>query len=157
MLSRVARKLSERTSVLHKLMTTDAPRAVILIRIVVGVVFVSEGIQKFLFPGELGVGRFEKIGIPSPELFAPLVATTEISGGLLLLLGFMTRPAASLLVCVMSVAIVSTKVPILLRDGFWKMAHESRTDWSVLMSLIFLIVVGAGSLSIDAKLTRSRS
>jgi putative oxidoreductase len=41
-----------------------AAKAVFLIRILVGWVFLSEGVQKFLFPDALGVGRFVKIGIP---------------------------------------------------------------------------------------------
>jgi uncharacterized membrane protein YphA (DoxX/SURF4 family) len=48
-------------------------RAVILIRLLVGLVFLSEGIQKFLFPAALGAGRFERIGTPFPPLTAPIV------------------------------------------------------------------------------------
>jgi putative oxidoreductase len=139
---------------LRSLYTTHAPRAVILIRILVGVVFLSEGIQKFLFPAELGIGRFAKIGIPYPDLLAPLVGGCEILGGILLLLGLLTRPTCGVLLGIMLVAIASTKPPILLRDGFWKMAHDARTDWSMLMSLLFLLVVGAGPWSMDAKLDR---
>src|SRR5690242_7766741 len=51
----------------RKLLATNAPAAVILVRLIVGGVFLSEGIQKFLFPEALGVGRFAKIGIPAPE------------------------------------------------------------------------------------------
>jgi hypothetical protein len=43
-------------------MTSDAPTAVILVRLIVSVVFLSEGIQRFLFPQALGVGRFAKSG-----------------------------------------------------------------------------------------------
>ena len=42
-----------------------AAKAVLLILILVGWVFLSEGIQKFLFPDSLGVGRFIKMGIPA--------------------------------------------------------------------------------------------
>lgn len=66
---------------------TTAPAAVVLIRLLVGAVFVSEGVQKFVFSGELGVGRFEKIGIPAPDFFAPFVGVVETLGGALLLLG----------------------------------------------------------------------
>jgi putative oxidoreductase len=134
--------------------TTHAPRAVVLIRILAGSVFLFEGIQKFLFPAEVGVGRLEKIGIPQPDLLAPFVGGCEILGGMLLLLGLLTRPAYGLLLCIMFVAIASTKIPVFVRDGFWKMAHEARTDWSMIVSLIFLIIVGAGPRSLDAKLVR---
>ena len=48
------------------LLSSHAPAATLLIRILVGAVFLSEGVQKFLFPTELGVGRFVRIGIPAP-------------------------------------------------------------------------------------------
>ena len=102
---------------LRRLLASDAPAAVWLIRLLVGAVFVSEGIQKFLFPAELGVGRFTKIGLPSPEVLAPFVGVVEIVGGFLLLLGLCTRLAAVALIIDMIVAITTTKIPILLKDG----------------------------------------
>jgi uncharacterized membrane protein YphA (DoxX/SURF4 family) len=143
-------------NLLRRLLATDAPTATVLIRLLVGAVFVSEGIQKFLFPTENGVGRFVKIGLPAPDLLAPFVGVVEIVCGALLLLGLLTRLAAVPLVIDMIVAISTTKVPILLKDGFWKMAHESRTDWSMLMGSLFLLIVGAGAWSLDAALA-SRS
>ena len=144
---------------------TRAPRAVLLIRLIVGAVFLSEGIQKFLFPDELGVGRFVKIGIPAPEALAPFVGAVEIVGGVLVLAGLATRLAACALVINMIVAILSTKIPILLghdlgpfnvpdlgRYGFWSMAHEARTDWSMLLGSLFLLLVGAGPWSLDARI-----
>jgi putative oxidoreductase len=123
----------------------------------VGSVFVSEGIQKFLFAESLGTGRFAKIGIPSPEFFGPFVGAFEIACGSLLLLGFGTRLAAVPLVVVMCVAIATTKLPMLTKDGFWKMAHEARTDWSMLLGLLFLLIVGGGRWSIDALLSKVNS
>jgi len=130
--------------------STSAPAAVLIIRLMVGVVFMSEGTQRFLFPAEVGAGRFEKIGFRAPEIVAPLVACFEIACGLLLVLGLLTRLAAIPLIIIMLTAIAATKVPLLLDQGFWKMAHESRTDWAMLLCLIFLLIVGAGSASIDA-------
>ena len=135
------------------ILTTSAPASAIIIRILVGAVFVSEGIQKFLFPDDVGVGRFTRIGIPSPEIMAPFVGIVEIVCGSLLLLGLLTRPAALILIVNMLVAIATTKIPILLERGFWAMAHESRTDWSMLLGSLFLLIVGAGPLSLDARLT----
>ena len=68
------------TVALRRLLASKAPAAVWIIRLLVGAVFVSEGIQKFLFPAELGVGRFTKIGLPSPEVLAPFVGVVEIVG-----------------------------------------------------------------------------
>jgi len=128
---------------------TGAPAATLLIRLMVSGVFVSEGIQKFLFPSALGVGRFAQIGIPAPEIMAPFVGIVEIGCGFLILLGLWTRVAAVPLIVDMGVAIATTKVPILLKSGFWSMAHEARTDYSVLLGAIFLLCVGAGSWSLD--------
>lgn len=150
-----------------QLLSTNASAATILIRLLVGWVFLSEGIQKFLFPAALGAGRFMKIGIPWPEVMAPFVGTVEIVGGSLLLFGLLTRPAAFVLLVNIFVAILSTKIPILLGHGywlfrppdlksygFWSMAHEARTDLSMLLGLLFLLIVGAGSWSTDMKLIR---
>src|SRR5262249_27049626 len=141
----------------RRLLATNAPAAVVLVRLMVGGVFLSEGVQKFLFPDALGVGRFTKIGIPAPEVMAPFVGVCEIVCGVLFLLGLLTRLAAVTLILDMLVAISTTKVPILLNDGFWKMAHEARTDWAMLLGSTFLLLVGAGDWSLDANLTRDLS
>lgn len=124
-------------------------RAVILIRILVGWVFVSEGIQKFLFPDALGVGRFAKIGIPIPQMSAPFVGFVEIICGTLVILGLLTRLAAVPLLAVILTAIATTKVPMLLHQGVWPMLHEARVDFSMLLGLLFLLIVGSGALSVD--------
>ncbi len=156
---------------MSRLLRTSAPGAVILIRFLVGGVFLVEGIQKFLFPGELGAGRFAKIGIPWPGISAPFVGAAETVCGALLIVGLLTRAAAAVLLIDISVAIVSTKVPILLgqgfgpfslpklpRYGFWSMAHEARVDFSMWLGSLFLILTGGGGASLDATLgRRSRS
>jgi putative oxidoreductase len=136
------------------LLGTNAPPAVILVRLIVGGVFLSEGIQKFLLPEAQGVGRFTKIGIPAPEVVAPFVGVCEIVCGVFFLLGLLTRFAAITMIIDMLVAISTTKVPMLLKDGFWSMAHEARTDWAMLLGSIFLLIVGAGVWSVDAMLAR---
>jgi uncharacterized membrane protein YphA (DoxX/SURF4 family) len=123
-----------------------------LIRILVGAVFLSEGIQKFLFPKDLGVGRFVKIGIPAPQVMAPFVGVVEIVCGALIILGLLTRFAAIALIIDMLVAISTTKIPILLNSGFWVMAHEARTDYAMLLAAVFLLIVGAGRASVDARI-----
>ncbi len=140
---------------LERVLRSDAPASVAIVRVLVGAVFLSEGIQKFLFPGELGVGRFTKIGIPSPVLLAPFVGVVEIVAGVLVLVGLATRVAASALIVDMLVAIATTKLPILAKKGFFAMAHEARTDWSMLLGSLFLWVEGAGPLSVDGRLVRS--
>ena len=132
-----------------RILTTNAATAVIIIRLMVGAVFVSEGIQKFLYSDQVGAGRFTKIGIPSPEVTAPLVACFEVGCGTLVLLGAFTRIAAVPLIVIMLTAIATTKIPILREQGFWKMAHEARTDWSMLLGAVFLLIVGGGQWSLD--------
>jgi uncharacterized membrane protein YphA (DoxX/SURF4 family) len=155
---------------MRELFITDAPAATILVRIMTGSVFLSEGIQKFLYPEDLAAGRFTKIGIPSPEVMGPFVGSCEIVCGALLIVGFLTRVAAFVLLIDISVAIVSTKIPVLVghglwgfslpklaRYGFWSMMHEARTDFSMWLGLLFLLIVGAGRWSFDIALMRGRS
>ena len=134
---------------LQKLITTDNSRTTIIIRIMVGIVFLSEGLQKFILPDIRGAGRFEKIGLPSPEFLGPFVGVFEIVCGALILLGLLTRFASVPTLIIMLVAIATTKVEILNNDGFWEMMHASRTDWSMLLGSLFLIIKGGGKYSID--------
>jgi len=134
---------------------SNAPRATILVRILVGWVFLSEGIQKFLFPAALGAGRFAKIGIPYPQFFAPFVGVIEIVCGGLLILGFLTRLAAIPLLIDITVAILTTKIPLLEKSGFWATMHEARTDFCMWLGSLFLLIVGAGPWSFDAGILRN--
>jgi len=156
---------------MSKLLCTTAPPATLLVRFSVGAVFLSEGMQKFLFADAQGAGRFAKIGIPAPDIMGPFVGCVEIVCGALLLIGLLTQLAAIPLMIDISVAIISTKVPILLGHGFrrfnlpklanygfWSMAHEARTDFCMLLGSLFLLVVGAGKKwSLDARLTREHA
>lgn len=139
-----------------EILRTDNAPTTILIRFMVGAVFLSEGIQKFLFPDIRGVGRFEKIGLPAPEFFGYFVGTNEITCGLLVLLGLFTRLAAIPLIIIMLVAIATTKAAVLQEEGFWEMLHGSRTDWSMLLGSIFLLIKGGGRWSADSALTVKR-
>lgn len=144
-----------------------APPATILIRLMVGGIFFAEGLQKFLYAEEVGAGRFAKIGLPAPEILAVLVGSIEMACGFLVLLGLFTRVAVVPLFGVIAVAFVTTKVPIFLgREflgfslkqlpyyGFFGMFHEARTDLSMICGLLFLSLVGAGSISFDAQRER---
>lgn len=128
--------------------TADNYRSLIP-RIIVGLVFISEGIQKFLFPELVGAGRFEKIGFSNPEFLALFVASLEIICGFMVLTGFVIRLASIPLLTIMITAIITTKIPILLNRGFWSMAHESRTDFAMLLLLVYMIIYGSGKWSFD--------
>jgi putative oxidoreductase len=136
------------------ILRSTAPSATALIRVMVGWVFLSEGIQKFLFPAALGVGRFAKIGIPAPQFFGPFVGVVEIVCGAFLIVGLVTRLASIPLLIDILVAIATTKIPMLAKSEFWAMMHEARTDFCMLLGLIFLLIVGSGTLSFDDRLSR---
>ncbi len=142
---------------LKKLNRTTASGSVLLIRLMVGLVFFSEGIQKVLFPDARGVGRFTKIGLPEPEFMAYCVASFEIVCGLFIVLGLLTRLAVLPTITIMLVAIATTKLPMLAEDGFWEMAHAARTDFSMLLGSLFLLIVGAGKLSLDGTISARQS
>jgi len=141
--------------------------ATAIMRVMVGGVFLSEGILKFVYTNQ-GVGRFTKLGFPLPELTASFIGGLEIVGGCLLIAGLLTRVAAIPFVVEMVVAILATKVSLFLgtsplppppsppRVGLWAVLHESRSDWAQLLTSLYLIIVGPGQLSLDAYLRRRR-
>lgn len=148
---------------------SDAPAAALLIRLAVGGIFLSEGVQKFIYSASRGAGRFEKIGLPAAEILGPMVGGFEILCGALVLVGLFTRLASIPLLAIMCVALITTKVPILLGHsywglslrelsgyGFWSMAHEARTDFAMLTGSLFLLFSGAGPLSLDRLLSCPR-
>ncbi len=146
---------------------TDHSKTTIIIRLMVGSVFLSEGIQKFLYPIARGVWRFIKMGFPDPIFFANFVGVFEIICGLLLVFGLLTRAAALAMLISMTVSIIVTKIPILFGEsfgpfslqelktyGFWSMAHEMWTDLAMWLGCLFLIFKGGGMSSMDLKLNK---
>lgn len=136
----------------------------ILIRIVVGLIFLTEGILKFVYPGELGVGRFVHIGIPFPHVLAPFVGAVEIASGTALVLNLYAGDAALLLLIVILTAIVTTKVPILLGHplgrfaapklehyGLLSFLHESRTDLAMLFGIVAILLDSGMKISLRGK------
>jgi putative oxidoreductase len=151
-----------------KLLAPTGGNANVLIRLVVGGVFLNEGILKLLYPAAQAAGRFAKIGIPHPGFFGPFVATVETVGGAMVILGLLTRPAALALFLDITVAIFTTKIPVLLGHGFLgfalmklphygflSMVHEARTDFAMWFGLLFLLVAGPGRWSADGLVARS--
>ncbi|WP_243699203.1 DoxX family protein [Flavobacterium hiemivividum] len=141
----------------QKIIKTDLSKTTLLIRLMVGAVFLSEGIQKFLFADTLGAGRFAKIGLPNPEFLGNFVGSFEILCGILILIGLLTRVASIPLIIIMLVAIATTKSEVLAEKGFWEMMHGSRTDWAMLLGSIFLLMKGGGRWSIDRLLYKSKN
>ena len=155
-------------SLWKKIAAPTGANANVLIRFVVGGVFLNEGILKFLYPAAQAAGRFAKIGIPYPDFFGPFVGTVETVCGFMVILGLLTRPAAIALFIDISVAIFTTKIPVLLghgflgfslmnlpQYGFLSMVHEARTDFAMWLGLLFLLIAGPGRCSADALIART--
>ncbi len=136
--------------------TAEGPSALVLPRVVAGAIFVSEGLQKFLFPEALGAGRFVKLGIPWPEVLGPFVGGLELVAGALLVAGLFTRAVCVPLFVTMTVALVSSKVLPFAEVGFWKTAHGARTDLLMLATLGLLLWLGGGPRSVDGWLAARR-
>lgn len=130
----------------------QGPASVLFIRFAVGLVFLTQGILKYIDPN-MGVARFTRIGFPHPYFTAHFVGTFEVFCGSLVLLGLWTRAASLPLLIVIATAVATTKIPELFRanQGLWYMISDARTDFAMLCSLLFLISVGGGAWSLDAK------
>ena len=141
----------------HFLASTWHIRSLIFVRLAVGLIFLTQGILKYIDP-HMGVLRFAKIGFPYPDFTAHFVGTFEIACGLLVLVGLFTKLASIPLLIVILTAIATTKIPELFRpdQGFWFMVSDARTDFAMTMSLLFLIGVGAGAWSFDAWLQEEK-
>ena len=129
-------------------------RAIPFIRFAVGLIFFTQGLLKYIDPN-MGVNRFTHIGFPHPAFMAHFVGAFEMVCGALVLLGFLTRFAAVPLLVVICTAIATTKIPELWRanQGFWFMVSDARTDFSMLLSLLFLLIAGAGAWAIDERVS----
>ena len=132
--------------------TTD--NRTILIRIVVGLIFLTEGIQKYLFPELLGTGRFLKIGFNDPAFWAYFTGAFEILCGCLIVAGLLIRLASIPPFIIMIVAFITTKWPILMDKGFWPFAHEYRTDFAMTLLLTYLFIYGSGKWSARSKISK---
>jgi len=135
---------------------TEYYNRAILVRLAVGLIFLTEGIQKYLFPELLGTGRFLTIGFSNPAFWAYFTGTFEIICGTLVIIGFITRLASVPLIIIMITAFISTKIPILLHKGLWPWAHEYRTDFAMTLLLIYLLIYGPGRWSLDSKIFGAR-
>jgi uncharacterized membrane protein YphA (DoxX/SURF4 family) len=146
---------------------TSGPRSTLVVRIMAGGVFLSEGLLKFVYANQ-GIGRFTKLGMPLPGVLAPAIAMLEIVGGLLLMSGAGTRLISVPFIVEMVVAILSTKIGLFFGtsplpkppappfSGWWAVLHETRSDYAQLLCCLFLLCSGPGPWSVDALLRRWR-
>jgi putative oxidoreductase len=143
------------------------PSAILIIRLMAGGVFFWEGILKFVYTNQ-GVGRFTKLGFPFPETTAHLVAIGEIVGGLLLMVGLLTRITAFYFIIQMLVAVLSTKIDLYFgtsplplppappKMGLWAVFHEIRSDYAQILTCLFLVLEGPGRRSLDFIISTSK-
>ena len=143
--------MKSRNRFISFLFKNDTDNRTLLIRLVVGLIFLTEGIQKYLFPELLGTGRFLKIGFSDPAFWAYFTGAFEIVCGALIISGILVRLVSIPPLIIMFVAFITTKWPILMDKGFWSFAHEYRTDFAMTLLLIYLIVYGAGKWTNSTK------
>lgn len=138
----------------NRILLTDSSKSTILIRLMVGSIFFSEGLQKFLFSAERGTGFFLSLGFENADTIASLVGGFEVICGTLILLGLYTRFAAVMLFTIMFMALSTTKIPMLSHTGFWEVAHAARTEFAMLLASLFLLCNGGGKWSTDRFMLR---
>ena len=137
-------------------MTSRHSSAALLVRLLIACLAIIEGALKFLAPAELGAGRFERLGLPNPDLLAAIVGTTELLCGGLVLLGLFTRAACVPLMGIKLLALVRAQWPLMASQGFWMMAYQARVDLALLLAAISIAIGGAGAWSLDGWLRRRR-
>lgn len=130
------------------------PLPLFIPRMIVGLIFLSEGMQKFITPESVGSGRFAKIGFQNPEFWAATVGITEIICAILLLIGFLSRLMSVPLLIIMVTAFITTKIPIFTEKGFWSFTHEYRTDFALTLLLIMVFYYGSGNCSVDKYISK---
>ena len=143
-------------SIRTQILNTDIDKKTIFLRLIAGLIFISEGIQKYLYLEVVGPAFFSEIGFRDAFFWAYFTGAFEILCGTLILLGFLTRLASIPLLIIMITAFITTKLPLLTTKGFWTFAHEYRTDFSLTVLLILLIIYGGGKWSADLKLLQSQ-
>ena len=139
-----------------KILHTENDNKIIFARLIAGVVFISEGIQKFMIVSMLGPEYFKEIGFGHPEFWANFTGAFEISCGILICIGFLTRLASIPLLTILAGAFFKANLPILLDRGFITFAHEFRIDFALILLLIMLVIHGGGKWSVDLKISQKK-
>jgi putative oxidoreductase len=145
------------SSIKTRILNTENDNKIIFIRLIVGLIFFSEGIQKYLVVEMLGPAFFKEIGFGHPMFWAYLTGAFEMFCGILILFGLLTRLASIPLLTIMITALITTKLPLLATQGVWTFLHDYSTDFSLTLLLILLIIYGGGKWSVDLKILLSKN
>lgn len=145
------------TGILTKILQTSDDSKLVFVRIITGVVFVSEGIQKYLIVSLLGPSYFQNIGFINPMFWSYFTGTFEIVCGLLVISGLFTRLAAIPLLTIMITAFFTAKLPVLMDKGFLSFAQVYRIDYALTILIVMLLIYGGGRWSADLRILRSRN
>jgi putative oxidoreductase len=142
----------------HKwnILHTENDSKIIFARIITGLIFVSEGIQKYMIMSMLGPEYFKEIGFGHPEFWAKFTGAFEISCGILVCIGFLTRLASIPLLIILTGAFFTANLPVLLEKGFFTFVHEFRIDFALVLLLIMLVIHGGGKWSVDLKISQKK-
>ena len=144
-------------SIKKQILNTGNDNKIIFIRLIVGLIFISEGIQKYLIMSVVGPAFFKENGFSDPMFWAYFTGAFEIFCGILILFGLLTRLASIPLLTIMITALITTKLPLLATKGLWTFSHEFNTDFSLTLLLILLIIYGGGKWSADLKILQSEN
>jgi uncharacterized membrane protein YphA (DoxX/SURF4 family) len=142
--------------IMTNILNTANDSKLIFARVATGLIFLSEGIQKYLIVSMIGPAYFKEIGFGHPLFWAHFTGAFEISCGILILIGLITRIASIPLLIIMIAAFFTTKLPLLLNSGFLTFAHEYRIDFALTMLLLLQIIYGGGKWSADLKISQRK-
>jgi uncharacterized membrane protein YphA (DoxX/SURF4 family) len=137
------------------ILSTPGDSKIIFVRLITGLIFISEGIQKYLIVTAFGPLFFQEIGFSNPQFWVYFTGTIEILCGILILFGLLTRLASVPLLVIMAFALIKTKLPVLASNGFWTFAHQYETEFALTLLLIMLLIFGGGKWSADLKISQS--
>lgn len=145
-------------STLAKIVSSNAGIAALVLRVPVGIIFAAHGAQKlFAWFGGYGLegtgGWMESIGLAPGFLMALLAGSAEFFGGLALVLGVLTRPAAAALAVTMLVAIFSVH----FANGLFMANNGYEFGLALLAASVSLVFSGAGKASLDNLLAKKLS
>lgn len=145
-----------KSNLVQRTIETNDSLAGLALRVAAGVIFVAHGAQKLFGAfggyGLEGTGQWmASIGLEPGFLMALTVGSTEFFGGIALLIGLLTRPAAVVLALTMLVAIVAVH----FSNGLFMSANGYEFALVLLAISVALAVNGAGAFSIDRVLSRS--